>query len=145
MGARESVAGQRMGAVAFDWHLDEFERIRKSEGVVELLREIGEEIVSSLNSELHAAQQARDQTVEDGYKFYVTNGGEASRARLHVLAFTARAMAHEAAHQSILRKLGEATASVQAGRTAERALARAQRDAARRARNERLQREAGEH
>lgn len=145
MGAREQVAGQRMGAIAIDWNLDEFERIRKSEGIVEYLHETGKQLVSGLNAELHAAQRERGQTVEDGYKYYVTGadeGGDTSRARLHVLAFTARAMAHEAKHQSILKRLGEAAATTSAGRDADRAVARAHRDAERRARNERLKREA---
>ncbi|WNM74106.1 hypothetical protein SEA_NERGAL_15 [Mycobacterium Phage Nergal] len=139
-----SVAGKRMGALEFDWHLDEFERIRKSEGIVSFLEETGKQLVSGLNAELHAAQRARNQPVEDGYKFYVTNEGDASRARLHVLAFTTRAQAHEAVHQSILKRLGEAAATTSAGRTAERALARAERDAARRTRAERQRAERGD-
>src|SRR5262245_2852851 len=118
------VAGKRMGALSFDWHLEEFERIRKSEGMVAYLHGMGEQLVEQLNAELHAAQQARNQPVADGYKYYVTNEGDASRARLHVLAFTARGQAHEAAHQSILRMLGEATATTAAvrkrARTAQR-------------------------
>lgn len=138
-----SFSQNRMGELDFDWHLDEFERIRKSEGIVSFLHETGKQLVSGLNAELHAAQRARDQPVEDGYKYYVTNEANASRARLHVLAFTARGQAHEAAHQSILRRLGEAAKVTSAGRTARRALDRAERDAARRARQERMRREAG--
>lgn len=96
-----------------DWHLDEFERIRTSAGMQEYLEELGTQLVSELNAELHAAQKARNQPVEDGYKFYVTKG---SRARLHILAFTARGQAHEAKHQSILRKLGEVGAATSEAR-----------------------------
>lgn len=130
-------SSNRMGALDFDWHMSEFERIRKSAGMVEFLTEMGTELVGRLNAELHGAQEARNQPVEDGYKFYITTDGEdgnKSRARLHIVAFTARGIAHEAVHQSILRMLGEAAAVTQAGRTARRALARAERDAARRAR-----------
>lgn len=90
--------------VRVDWHIDEFERIRTSEGMHEYLNELGTKLVSELNAELHEAQAARSQPIADGYKFYVTSG---TRARLHILAFTARGQAHEAKHQSILRKLGE--------------------------------------
>lgn len=96
-----------------DWHLDEFERIRTSEGMHEYLNELGTKLVSELNAELHEAQAARSQPIADGYKFYVTQG---TRARLHILAFTARAQAHEAKHQSILRKLGEAEAATKDAR-----------------------------
>lgn len=143
MGAREEVAGKRMGAIAFDWHLDEFEHIRKSDEMVEFLHGIGTELCASLNAELNEAQAERKQPIEDGYKFYVTNEGTASRARLHILAFTARAQAHEAVHQSILKRLGEAAATTKAGRTAERALAKAERAAAREARRVQQARERG--
>lgn len=130
------MAGDRMGALRFDWHLDEFQRIRTSPGLRTWLTDLGTQLVSELNAELHAAQQKRNQPVEDGYKFYVVKGGE-SRYRLHVLAFTARGMAHEAKHQSILRKLGEAAAIVERSEaTADRrdrlaALRRAERNARR--------------
>lgn len=96
-----------------DFHLDEFERIRTSEGMHEYLNEIGTKLVSELNAELHEAQAARSQPIADGYKFYITKG---TRARLHILAFTARGQAHEAKHQSILRKLGEAEAATKDAR-----------------------------
>jgi hypothetical protein len=87
----------------FDWHISEFRRIRKSEGIVELLTKMGAEVVASLNPELHAAQAKRGQPVEDGYGFRVSLDG--TRARLHILPYTARAQAHEEAHTSILKHL----------------------------------------
>ncbi|MGH3953945.1 MAG: hypothetical protein ACRDTI_07920 [Mycobacterium sp.] len=117
-----------------NWHLDEFERIRTSEGMHEYLNEIGTRLVSELNAELHEAQAARSQPIADGYKFYITKG---TRARLHIVAFTARAQAHEAKHQSILRKLGEAEVA-----TADARMTPAQRAARDRRREDAHQRRA---
>jgi hypothetical protein len=85
----------------YDWHLEEFVRVRKSPGMIAHLEGMGEEWVGLLNTELHAAQTARKQPVEDGYVHHITTGG--SRARLYIVAKTARAQAHEAKHSSILK------------------------------------------
>jgi hypothetical protein len=85
------------------WNMDEFERIRHAQPLVALFEDRGAEWVGRLNDELHSAQAKRKQPVEDGYDAEVTTGG--SRARLYVRAFTARAMAHEAANQSILKNM----------------------------------------
>ena len=87
----------------FDWHIDEFANIRKAPGMIAYLEKMGAEWVGELNTELKAAQEARDQPVEDGYFHHVTDGG--SRARLFLVAGTARAQAHEAKHNSILKKM----------------------------------------
>jgi hypothetical protein len=78
-----------------------FVEMRKDARLVSILRVRGETWVSRLNAELHAAQKARKQPIADGYTFYVHTEG--SRARLYVLAFTARAQAHERKHSSILK------------------------------------------
>jgi len=83
-----------------------FVEMRKDPKLVSILRVRGETWVSRLNSELHAAQSARRQKVEDGYAYYVHTTG--TRARLYVVATTARAQAHERKHSSIL-KLMETT------------------------------------
>lgn len=85
----------------FDWHDEEFPPIRKSPGMVAYLEEKGEEWVAELNADLHAAQAKRKQPVEDGYTHYVHVGG--TRARLYIVAATARAQAHEARHNMILK------------------------------------------
>jgi geranylgeranyl pyrophosphate synthase len=69
--------------------------------MVAYLEAKGEEWVAELNTELHAAQAKRKQPVEDGYDHHVTTGG--TRARLYIVAETARAQAHEAKHSSILK------------------------------------------
>jgi len=83
-----------------------FVEMRKDPKLVSMLRVRGETWVSRLNTELHAAQKARRQPIADGYTFYVHTDG--SRARLYIVAFTARAQAHERKHSSIL-KLMETT------------------------------------
>jgi hypothetical protein len=85
---------------------DEFERIRKSARLESMFRVRGETWCARLNTELHAAQTKRKQPVEDGYTFYIHSTG--TRLRLYIVAFTARAQAHERAHSSIL-KLMETT------------------------------------
>lgn len=65
------------------------------------LEEMGAEWVTRLNAELHSAQAARKQPIEDGYNHHVVVGG--SRARLFIVAASARAQAHEAKHSSILK------------------------------------------
>lgn len=104
-----------------DWHLEEFAEIRKSAGMTETLAGIGEQTTASLNNELAAAQTARRQPVVDGYGYHISPGG--SRKRLHIVAFTARAQAHEAKHQSILRHIDGNSAAAQRVRAANRAAA----------------------
>jgi hypothetical protein len=87
-------------------HNEEFKRIRKSAALVGLFNLRGEEWVERLNNELHIAQAKRKQPVEDGYVYHVSDRG--TRARLYIVAATARAQAHERAHSSIL-KLMETT------------------------------------
>lgn len=69
--------------------------------MVARLEAMGTEWVGRLNAELRSAQAARDQPVEDGYTHHITTGG--TRARLFIVASTARAQAHEARHSSILK------------------------------------------
>jgi hypothetical protein len=83
------------------WNLDEFERIRKAPLLEAKLVAMAEEWVARLNAELRAAQAKRKQPVEDGYTFHLSRKG--NRSRVHIVAFTARAQAHEAKHQSILK------------------------------------------
>jgi hypothetical protein len=86
----------------FVWRDEEFApQIRRAPGMIAYLEGKGTEWVAELNTELHAAQARRKQTVEDGYDFHVTTGG--TRARLYIVAETARAQAHEAANSSILK------------------------------------------
>ena len=83
-----------------------FIEMRKDPKLVSILRVRGETWVARLNEELHPAQKARKQPIADGYTYYVHTTG--SRARLYIVAFTARAQAHEKKHSSIL-KLMETT------------------------------------
>lgn len=69
--------------------------------MVAYLEAKGVEWVAELNADLRAAQASRKQPVEDGYDFRVTTGG--TRARLYIVAATARAQAHEAKHNMILK------------------------------------------
>jgi hypothetical protein len=71
--------------------------------MVAYLKAMGDQWTADLNTELHAAQAARKQPVEDGYIAHVTEGG--TRARLFIVAATARAQAHEAKHSSILKRM----------------------------------------
>jgi lipocalin len=93
------------GRIKFDFpdNSPEWQRIRKAPALVEMLTQRGERWVADLNAELHAAQAARKQDIEDGYTFYVSTEGD--RAKLFIVAATARAQAHEAANQSILKKM----------------------------------------
>lgn len=83
-----------------------FIAMRKDAKLVSILRVRGETWVSRLNEELHRAQQARRQPIADGYTYYIHDTG--TRARLYIVATTARAQAHERKHSSIL-KLMETT------------------------------------
>lgn len=87
----------------FVWNDDEFRRVRKSEGMVDLLRAIGTETVARCNTNLHAAQARRRQPQADGYDHRVSTEG--TRARLYIAASTARGMAHEAVNQDILKNI----------------------------------------
>jgi hypothetical protein len=78
-----------------------FVEMRKDAKLVSMFRVRGETWCARLNAELHAAQTARKQPVADGYTFYVHTEG--TRVRLYVVAFTARAQAHEKKHSSILK------------------------------------------
>lgn len=86
----------------FEWHDEEFApQIRKAPGMVAYLEAKGVEWVAELNTELRVAQAARQQPVEDGYDHHVNVEG--TRARLYIVAASARAQAHEAKHASILK------------------------------------------
>lgn len=87
----------------FKWNIDEFVRIRKSEGMISHLQDIGRETVARCNTDLHAAQARRKQPQADGYDHNVTTGG--TRARLYIRPYTARAIAHEAVNHTILKSL----------------------------------------
>lgn len=82
---------------------EDWDELRNSAGLVAHLNKIGADWVSELNTELKAEQVKRKQPVEDGYEHHVVEGG--SRARLYVVAETARAQAHEAKHSSILKRM----------------------------------------
>lgn len=91
--------------IAIDFPNDspEWDRIRKSPGMVAYLEKVGTETVTRCNAGLHAAQEARKQPVADGYDHHITTEG--SRARLYIEPTTARAIAHEAVNHSILKNL----------------------------------------
>lgn len=82
---------------------ESWQHIRKTPELMELFRGMGESIVQELNLELNAAQARRKQPIADGYKFAIRR--DEDRLRMYIWAFTARAMAHEAAHQSILKHM----------------------------------------
>jgi hypothetical protein len=80
---------------------EDWQYIRKAPELVSLFNQIGGMWVDDLNSELRQAQAARKQKIEDGYKFAINS--DSDRIRMRIWAFTARAAAHEAKHQSILK------------------------------------------
>lgn len=80
---------------------EDWEYIRKAPELVAVFNEIGANWVLALNQELHAAQRARKQPVADGYAHAISI--DSDRIRMRIWCTTARAMAHEAKHQSILR------------------------------------------
>lgn len=88
-------------SIDFGFNNPEWKRIRTTPETKEELESRGREWVKRLNEELHAAQAKRKQPAEDGYKYEVTTEG--SRYRLYVWPFTARAIAHEAVNQSMLK------------------------------------------
>lgn len=79
----------------------EWNRIRTSEEMQAHLEARGQEWTARLNGDLRSAQAQRKQPIEDGYDHNVNNEG--SRARLYVWPFTARAIAHEAVNQAMLK------------------------------------------
>jgi hypothetical protein len=80
-----------------------WEYVRKAPELIAMFNTLGEGWVDALNQELHAAQRARKQPVADGYKHRISINDD--RIRMRIWAFTARAMAHEAKHQSMLRTM----------------------------------------
>lgn len=84
------------------WNMPEFQRIRNSEGITRQLHARGQDWVKRLNAELHQEQAQDNEPEEDGYTYQITHG---SRSRLYVYPYTARAMAHEARDQSMLKNL----------------------------------------
>lgn len=76
--------------------------MRNSAGMDEYWEKVGQETVARCNADLHAAQAKRNQEPEDGYDFSISHG---TRARLHVFPTTARAIAHEAVNQTILKNI----------------------------------------
>lgn len=88
-------------SIDFGHNNPEWRRIRKTAEMKAELEERGKTWVERLNAELRAAQAKRKQPVEDGYMYEITTEG--SRYRLYVWPFTARAIAHEAVNQSMLK------------------------------------------
>lgn len=80
---------------------EDWQYIRKTPQLEAMFAEMGQDWVGRLNTELHEAQARRRQPIADGYKFAINR--DEDRLRMYIWAYTARAMAHEAAHQSILR------------------------------------------
>ena len=95
-----------------NWNIDEFDNIRKSAGLKAYFEEIGDVTVSRCNADLHAAQAARNQPIADGYEHKVTEG--VSRAKLIIAATAARAMAHEAVNNAMLKNLPVGTTPIPA-------------------------------
>ena len=96
------------------WHDKEFEKIRKAPSLHALFHQMGTPWAADLNADLNAAEIKRGQPVEDGYKFYVTELPH--EVRLFMVAFTARAQAHEAKHSSMLKLMRTAGRTVVRGK-----------------------------
>lgn len=88
-------------SIDFGFNNPEWKRIRTTPETKAELEARGKQWTSRLNAELRAAQAKRKQPIEDGYMYEVTTEG--SRYRLYVWPFTARAIAHEAVNQSMLK------------------------------------------
>lgn len=88
-------------SIDFGYNNPEWKRIRTTSETKAELEARGQQWVDRLNAGLRAAQGARKQPLEDGYMYDVTEEG--SRYRLYVWPFTARAIAHEAVNQSMLK------------------------------------------
>lgn len=76
--------------------------MRNSPAMDEYLNKVGKETIERCNADLRAAQAKRGQPQEDGYDYHITHG---SRARLNIFPNTARAIAHEAVNQTILKSI----------------------------------------
>lgn len=89
--------------ISVDWGSNnpEWRRIRTSPGIVSDLHRRGNQWVKRLNEDLERAEARRGQEVEAGYDYTVTTRG--TRARLYVNTTDARAAAHEARHQNLLK------------------------------------------
>ncbi|MFV8317118.1 hypothetical protein [Mycobacterium sp. 23] len=99
-------------AIDFPSNSPVWREMRNSAGMDEHWEKVGQETVARCNADLHAAQAKRNQPAEDGYDFSISHG---TRARLHVFPTTARAMAHEAVNQTILKNLPVGAAAAKAG------------------------------
>lgn len=88
-------------SIDFGYDNPEWKSIRTTPEMKSELSARGKSWTDRLNAELRAAQAARRQPIEDGYTYEVTTEG--SRYRLYVWPFTARAIAHEAVNQSMLK------------------------------------------
>ena len=111
-----------------DWDLEVFKDIRTGAGITSYLTEMGEENAADLNTELAAAQTARNQPVAEGYTSHLGDG--TTRKRLQIIAYTARAQAHEAKHMSILKRIGDIRAETTKVREADAAAAAHAREVA---------------
>jgi hypothetical protein len=89
-------------AIDFGYDNPEWRDMRNSAGTDDYLERVGTEVVARCNAELRAAQAKRKQPVEDGYDYHITHG---SRSRLNIFPTTARAIAHEAVNQTILKNM----------------------------------------
>lgn len=89
-------------SIDFGFNNPEWREMRNSPGTDDYLTQLGEQIVARCNADLRAAQAKRGQPQEDGYDYHITHG---SRSRLNVFPTTARAMAHEAVNQTILKNM----------------------------------------
>lgn len=103
MAGRRFKVGPR---ITVQLHNEEFEEMRHDPAIEKLFAQRGDTWTYRLNSELARAQAKRKQPVEEGYTYHISHFG--SRIRMYVLTYTARAMAHERKHSSIL-KLMETT------------------------------------
>ncbi|ADG96563.1 hypothetical protein Srot_0070 [Segniliparus rotundus DSM 44985] len=84
-----------------DWNREGFRELRKDPALVAHLKTIAEDAKRDLDAELHGAQTNRGQREASGYRADVAVGR--TRARGYVGTETARAMAHEQAHDSLLK------------------------------------------
>jgi hypothetical protein len=89
-------------AIDFGSNNPAWREMRNSPGTDGYLDSLGAEVVARCNADLRAAQAKRKQPVEDGYDYHITHG---SRSRLNVFPNTARAIAHEAVNQTILKNM----------------------------------------
>lgn len=98
-------------SIDFGFNNPEWRRMRNSSGVDDYLERVGKETVTRCNADLRAAQAKRNQPQEDGYDYHITHG---SRARLNIFPDTARAIAHEAVNQTILKNISVGAAKAEA-------------------------------